>query len=110
MRGILNCRDCIQKPGALRYNRYHDFTDISSIDLGYDDVSQICSEELKTREAAQPVRACYLVPNTLLFGTVRQYEALISQGGVEVHVSYETNELAEILGVEIAVLTPKPFA
>lgn len=110
MHGIAICRDCIQVPGALHFNRFHNLTDISSIDLTYEEVSQICAEESRMRNAAQPVKACYLVPNTLLFGTIRQYEALICRGGVEVHVSYDINELAEILGVEKDVLTTEPIA
>jgi len=110
MHGIANCRDCIQEPGALRFNRFHDFTDISSINLGYEEISQICAEESKMREAAEPVKACYLVPNTLLYGTIRMYESLISRSGVEVHVSYDIDELAEILGVEKTVLTTEPVA
>lgn len=103
--GIPNCRECIREPVSLRFNRFHDLTDISSVDLGYKEISRICAEESKTRKAAQPIKACYLVRNTLLYGTMRMYEALISHGGVEVHVSYDINELAEILGVEKTVLT-----
>ena len=110
MHGITNCRDCIQEPATLRFNRFHDFTDITAIDLRYEEVSQITAQESKMREAAQLVKACYLVPNTLLFGTVRQYEALISLGGVEAHVSYDIDELAEILGIEKTKLTTEPSA
>ena len=107
---VANCRECIQKPGLPQVNRFHDLTDISSIRLGFEEVSRISEEESKLREATQPIKACYLVPNTLLFGTIRMYEALISRSGVEVHVSYDINELAEILGVEKAVLTSEPTA
>jgi len=110
MHGITNCRDCIQEPGAFRFNRFHDFSDISSINLGYEEISLISAEESKRREAARPIKACYLVPNILLYGIIRQYEALISRGGVEVHVSYDINELAEILGAEKTVLTAQPIA
>ena len=109
MHGITNCRDCIQEPGALRFNRFHNFTNIWSIDLGYEEISQISAEESKMIEVIKPVKACYLVPNTLLYGTVRKYEELISRGGVEVHVSYDIDELAEILGVERAILTSEPI-
>lgn len=105
MHDVANCRECIQELGELPHNRFHDLSDISSVNLGYEEVSQICEEESKTRESAQPIKACYLVPNTLLYGTIRMYEALISRSGVEVHVSYDIDELAEILGVEKTVLT-----
>ena len=110
MNGVANCRDCIQKPGLPSTNRYHDLTDISSVDFGYEEVSQVCEEESKRRESALPIKACYLVPNTLLYGTIRMYEALIARSGVEVHVSYDINDLAEILGVEKDVLTTQPSA
>ena len=110
MHSIANCRECIQKPGLPKVNRFHDLTDISSVDFGYEEVSQICEEESKTRESAHPIKACYLVSNTLLFGTIRMYEALIAHSGVEVHVSYDINELAEILGVEKDLLTTEPVA
>ena len=106
--GVANCRECILQPDSLRFNRFHDLTDISSVNLGFKEVSQICSEESKIREAAQPIKACYMVPNALLYGTIRMYEVLISRGGVEVHVSHDINELAEILGVEKAVLSIEP--
>lgn len=110
MNDIINCRDCIREPGALSFNRFHNLTDISSINFGYEEVSLISAEESKIREAVHSVKACYLVPNTLLFGTVRMYESLISRGGVEVHVSYDINELAKILVVEKDVLTTEPIA
>lgn len=110
MHDIINCRDYIRTPDALLFNRFHDLTDISSVNLGYEEISQISAEESRIREATRPVKACYLVPNVLLFGTLRMYEALISRGGVEVHVSYDINELAGILGVEKIILTTQSTA
>ena len=110
MHGTANCRECIKKPELLEINRFHDLTDISSVNLGYEELSRISDEESRMREAAQPIKACYLVPNTLLYGTIRMYEALISSSGVEVHVSYDIDELAGILGVEKTVLTTEPVA
>ncbi len=100
MNDIAICRECIQKPGLLQTNRFHDLTDITSVDLRFADIEFICSAESKFRESARPIKACYLVPNDLLYGTIRMYQALIEDSGVEVHVSYDIDELANILGVE----------
>ena len=102
---IAICRECIQKAGLTQVDRFHDLTDITSVNLKFDQVFQISQEESKLRENAKPIRACYLVPNTVLYGTIRMYQTLIEDCGVEVHVSYDINELAEILGVEKSVLT-----
>ena len=109
MHGIADCRECIQKPGLHQTDRYHDLSDISSVDFGYEEVSQICEEESERRESTQPIKACYLVTNTLLYGTIRMYKALIARSGIEVHVSYDIDELAEILGVEKTVLITQPI-
>lgn len=50
MYGITNCRDCIQEPGAPRFNRFHNFTNIWSINLGYEEISQISAEKSKMRD------------------------------------------------------------
>ena len=99
------CRECIVKAGLTQVNRFHNLTDIASINLDFDQVRQICNVESTLRKNAKPVKACYLVPNSLLYGTIKMYQALIENGGVEVHVSYDINEIAGILGVEKYVLT-----
>ena len=73
MHGIAISIKCVQEPGLLQTNRFHNLTDISSVNLRYEEVSEICAEESRMRKAAQPIKACYLVPNTLLFGTIRMY-------------------------------------
>jgi len=105
MNDIAICRECILKAGLTEVDRFHNLTDITSVNLGFDEVRQICHVESRMRDSAQPVKACYLVPNDLLYGTIRMYQALIESSGVEVHVSYDINELASILGVEKSVLT-----
>ena len=97
---IANCRECIQKAGLFQTNRFHNLTDITSIDLGFDDVHRICQAESRMRQTDGPIKACYLVPNDLLYGTIRMYQALIASSGVEVHVSRNIDELAKILGVD----------
>jgi hypothetical protein len=110
MNDIAYCRDCIIKAGLTQIDRFHNLMDISSINLGFDEVRQICDEESRLRASARPIKACYLVPNALLYGTIRMYQALIEGSGVDVHVSYDINELAGILGVEESVLITEPAA
>jgi hypothetical protein len=105
MNDIAICRDCIQKEGLTQTNRFHNLTDISSVNLGFKEVYQICNAESNLRTSAQPIKACYLVSNKLLYGTIRMYQALIENSGVEAHVSFDIDELADILGVEKSVLT-----
>lgn len=100
MNDIAICRECIQKAGMHQVNRFHDLTDITSVNLNFDEITRICAVESKLRETAPPIKACYLVPNPLLYGTIRMYKALIEKSGVEVYVSYDIDELARILGVE----------
>ncbi len=108
MNDIAICRECIQKSGLTHIDRFHDLTGITSIDLRFEDVKHICDIESQLRKPERPVKACYLVPNALLYGTIRMYAALIESCGVEVHVSYKLDELASLLGVDTSVLTAKP--
>jgi len=105
---IAICRECIQKAGLLQANRFHNLTDITSIGLSFEDVNHICQAESRMRKEDQPIKACYLVPNELLYGTIRMYQALIERSGVEVHVSKNIDELAKILGVDSSKLTANP--
>lgn len=105
MNDIATCRECIQEKGLAQENRFHDFTDITSVNITFDEIKRICSSESTLRESKRPIKACYLVSNQLLYGTIRMYRALIESSGVEVHVSYDINELANILKVDKSVLT-----
>jgi hypothetical protein len=107
MNDIAICRECIVNAGITQVDRFHNLTDITSVNLGFDHVRQICHEESILRKDARPIKACYLVPNPLLYGTIRMYQTLIEDYGVEVHVSYDINDFAGILGVDISVLTSK---
>ncbi len=107
---IATCRECILKAGLSQVDRFHNLTDITSINLRFDDVRQICKIESSSRRSAKPILACYLVPNALLYGTIRMYQTLIADCGVQVHVSYDINELADILRVDKSVLTSEPDA
>jgi len=97
---IATCRDCIERAGLNQVNRFHDLTGITSIDLKFEDVFQLAFQEEALRDPGHPVKACYLVANELVYGTVRMYQALIERRGVEVHIGYEIAPLAEFLGVE----------
>jgi len=105
MNDIAICRECIQQSGLTQVNRFHDLRDITSIELGFREVVQLCESEAVIREGqSTAIHACYLVPNALLYGTIRMYQSLIEGSGVMVHVSYDLDELAEILGVEASLL------
>ena len=99
------CRECILKTGLVQIDRFHDLTNITSINLGFEDVRRLCNVEAQARKSSRLIKACYLVPNPLLYGTIRMYGTCIESSGVEVHVSYDINELAIILGVDKSVLT-----
>ncbi len=101
------CRECIIKAGLSQVNRFHNLTDITSINLNFDEVSKICEIEAKLRENSKSIKACYLVQNPLLYGTIRMYQSLIESCGVDVHVSYNIDELADVLEVEKSVLIPE---
>lgn len=102
---IATCRECIQKSGLAQINRFHDLTGITSIDLSFEDMKRISNREAQNRQPGSLIKACYLVPNPLLYGTIRMYAALIESSGVEVHVSYDLAELAAVLGVDPEALT-----
>lgn len=103
---ITICRDCIERAGLNQVDRFHDLTGITSVDLNFDDVFQLAFREKVIRNPEQPVKACYLVANELVYGTVRMYQAVIESRGVEVHIAYEIGPLAEVLGVEADELVP----
>lgn len=102
---IAVCRDCIQRNGLTQVNRFHNLSNITSVSLNFDDIRSIVIEEVMMRKNAAPIKACYLVPNPVLYGTIRMYQSLIESAGVEAFVSYEIDELAEILNVNKKILT-----
>lgn len=105
MSDIATCRECIQKAGLEQINRFHDLRDITAINISFEDVWNIATAEAIYRSNMQRViKACYLVHNSLLFGTIRMYQALIESRGVEVHVGYDMDELAKILDIDKARL------
>ena len=99
------CRECIVKAGLEQVNRFHDLTGITSINLRYDDVDRLCRIESGYRKPEHPIKACYLVPNPCVYGTMRMYSALAESRGVDVHVGYDIRELADVLGVDPAQLS-----
>lgn len=101
---IAICRECIINAGLEQVDRFHDLTGITSVNLRFEDVFRLTSVEAKFRQPEQPVKACYLVPNKCVYGTIRMYQAMAESQGVTVHVSYDLQELAEVLGVDAARL------
>jgi len=49
---IAICRECIQKIGMNQVNRFHNLTDITSVKLMFDEVSQICEVESRLRDSS----------------------------------------------------------
>lgn len=101
---IAICRDCIEKAGLNHVNRFHDLRGIISVNITFSEMFGFIQRESVNYSADMPIKACYLVPNAALYGTIRMYEALIAGRGVNVYVSYDINELAAILGVDVSRL------
>jgi len=108
MNDIAVCRDCIQAAGLTQINRFHDLTGITSVSLSFNDVNRIAFEESLMRKSSSTIKACYLVPNALLYGTIRMYAALIESSGVAVHVGYDIDAFVDILEVDRAILESDP--
>lgn len=107
MNDFAYCREYIHMAGLPQMNRFHDLMNITSIDLNFKEAMKIIQFDLllKESESIPQINACYLVPNPILYGAVQMYQSLIEKSGVQVHVSYEINKLADILGVDKSVLT-----
>ena len=106
MKDTITCQACHQQIDALRFNRFHDFRDVTGVDLHFGDMVNLAAREKENRKGLAPVKACFLVSNPVVFGTLRIYQTLAEEAGVEVHVSYNISQLAQVLGVDESVLTP----
>jgi hypothetical protein len=99
-REIITCSACFAGQGCLDANRFHDLTNVKKLDLHFDRMALIAAKETDVRKGRKPVKACFLVHNQVLYGTIRMYQALMADQGVEAHVGYEISELARVLGVD----------
>jgi hypothetical protein len=108
MNDTITCQACHHQIEALRFKRFHDFTDVTGIDLHFGDIVTLATKEREDRKGLPPVKACFLVSNPVVFGTLRIYQTLAEEAGVEVHVSYNISQLARVLGVEGSLLTIRP--
>jgi hypothetical protein len=104
MNDTITCLACYQQINALRFNRFHDFRDVTGVDLHFGDMVNLATRERERRKGLAPVKACFLVSNPVVFGTLRIYQTLAEEARVEVHVSYNISQLARVLGVDEAVL------
>ena len=104
---LIICHECIVKAGLEQVNRFHDLTGITAINLKFHDLSRLCRIEAGLRKPERTVKACYLVSNEWVYGTLRMYQALAESYGVEVYVSEDIGELADVLGVDPAQLGTK---
>jgi hypothetical protein len=73
--------------------------------IRYEEVDRLCRIEVGYRKPEHSIKACYLVPNPSVYGTIRMYQALAETRGVEVHVAYDIGKLAAVLGVDPAQLS-----
>ncbi|MGA9365696.1 MAG: hypothetical protein WBW16_15145 [Bacteroidota bacterium] len=105
MNDTVTCQGCHHQIDALRFNRFHDFRDVTGVDLHFGDMVNLAAREREKRKGLPPVKACFLVSNPVVFGTLRIYQTLAEDAGVEVHVSYNISQLARVLGVDESVLT-----
>jgi hypothetical protein len=109
MKDTITCQACYQQINAQRFNRFHDFRDVTGVDLHFDDMVNIAARERENHKDLPPVKACFLVSNPVVFGTLRIYQTLAEEAGVEVHVSYNISQLARVPGVDESALTTRPM-
>ncbi len=102
---IATCRECLLKAGLTNVNRFHDLTRVTGLDLNFNDMLSISAQESESRKGQPQIKACYLVPNPLIYGMIRMYQMLSESQGIDVHVSYNMPELAAVLGLEASQLT-----
>jgi hypothetical protein len=100
MYDTVTCQGCHGQIQAARFNRFHDFREVTGIDLHFANIVELAGKERERRVGLPRVKACFLVSNPVVFGTLRIYETLAEDAGVEVHVSYHIAELARVLGVK----------
>lgn len=105
MNDTITCQACYQQINVQRSNRFHDFRDVTGVDLHFGDMVNLAARERENRKGLPPVKACFLVSNPVVFGTLRIYQTLAEEAGVEVHVSYSISQLARTLGVDESVLS-----
>jgi hypothetical protein len=105
MYDTVTCQGCHQQIDALKFNRFHDFREVTGIDLHFAAIVELANKEREKRNGLPRVKACFLVSNPVVFGTLRIYETLAEDAGVEVHVSYHMAELARVLDVEQSKLS-----
>jgi len=103
-RDLATCHECIEKAGLRQVNRFHDLRGINSLHLKFGEILRLCRVEPREEQTKSRVKACYLVSNPSVYGTLRMFQALAEGTGAEVHVGYDIRELADILGVDAARL------
>lgn len=104
---IVFCRDCLGKSGRSDVNRFHDLTGVIGVSLSFEKMFSVAEEEGRLRTETPPVKACILVPNTLLYGTMRMYQMFMETRGVEVYIDYDLAAIAARLNVDAATLAHK---
>lgn len=89
--------------GERPFNRYADFSQLTSIRLTIGHAFQIAEHR---RDAQQRVKSAFFADTIVGFGIARMYEALMKGGAIEVHAFRQRSEAAEWLQVPAELLDP----
>lgn len=101
---FLACRDQLEEEAGKPLDRFIDMRKVTGIELGYQHTSRFAEAMANRAQGKRIVMACFLVVNEVQYGMARMYQALVDGRGLEVHISYEVEELARILGVPDFIL------
>ena len=96
---IFSSRSCFAMKGFDAVDRFHDLRGVTGIEVNFQDIKALARDEAFARRGQPAIKACYLVSNPVVYGLVRMYKALVSECGVDVHVSKDIREIAVELGV-----------
>ena len=104
MRGMVSFENCL--PDMMNHDitkRFFDLRGLTTTSLGIETLQRITSSIPKER-LTRPTVECFLVSRPLIYGTVKMYQAVVEEHGLQVHVSFSISEIAKILEVEESVL------
>lgn len=105
LRGMSSCINCFPETALKAGKRFFDLREIQSIKLGLENFYCVKAMGIPQKTSNDRVVECFLVSNQLLFGMIRMYESVMERPGLEIHVSYNIQELATILDVDASALS-----
>lgn len=101
---LLVCQKCLEMANFSHVDRFHDLTSITAVHLDFSNILHMCETEERFLKLNNHVKACYLVSNPVIFGTIRMYQSLAENRGISVYVNYDLGELAAELGINASKL------